>query len=115
MLKTLKYLKPYRLGVAVVFTLVALRAILDLLLPNFLGQIVSEGLGLGQVVSEPNLSKIFYYAGLMLAATLISIGVTIFGGYLESKISAGFARNLRRAVYEKIESFSLREMDHFTT
>lgn len=100
---------------AVVFTLVALRAILDLLLPNFLGQIVSEGLGLGQVVSEPNLSKIFYYAGLMLAATLISIGVTIFGGYLESKISAGFARNLRRAVYEKIESFSLREMDHFTT
>ncbi len=115
MLKTLRYLKPYRFGVALVFTLVALRAFLDLLLPNLLGKIVSEGLGLGEVVTDPNLERIFYYAGLMLGATIISIIITIYGGYLESKISAGFAKNLRRAVYEKIESFSLREMDHFTT
>ncbi|HRX45640.1 MAG TPA: ABC transporter permease, partial [Acholeplasmataceae bacterium] len=115
MLKTLKYLKPYRFGVAIVFTLVALRAFLDLLLPNLLGQIVSEGLGLGEVVTDPNLERIFYYAGLMLGATIISIIVTIIGGYLESKISAGFAKNLREAVYQKIEKFSLREMDYFTT
>lgn len=115
MLKALRYLKPYRFGVAIVFTLVALRAFLDLLLPNLLGKIVSEGLGLGEVVSDPNLTRIFYYAALMLGATIISIGVTIYGGYLESKISAGFAKNLRTAVYEKIEQFSLREMDHFTT
>jgi len=115
LLKTLKYLKPYRFGVAIVFTLVALRAFLDLLLPNLLGQIVSEGLGLGEVVTDPNLERIFYYAGLMLGATVISIIVTIIGGYLESKISAGFAKNLREAVYQKIEQFSLREMDHFTT
>lgn len=114
-LKALRYLKPYRFGVAIVFTLVALRAFLDLLLPNLLGKIVSEGLGLGEVVSDPNLERIFYYAALMLGATIISIGVTIYGGYLESKISAGFAKNLRTAVYEKIEQFSLREMDHFTT
>jgi len=115
LLKTLKYLKPYRFGVALVFTLVALRAFLDLLLPTLLGKIVSEGLGLGEVVSDPNLERIFYYAALMLGATIISIVITIYGGYLESKISAGFAKNIRRAVYEKIESFSLREMDHFTT
>jgi len=101
--------------VAIVFTLVALRAFLDLLLPNLLGQIVSEGLGLGEVVTDPNLERIFYYAGLMLGATIISIIVTIIGGYIESKISAGFAKNLREAVYQKIEKFSLREMDHFTT
>ena len=115
MLKVLRYLKPYRFGVAIVFTLVALRAFLDLLLPNLLGKIVSEGLGLGEVVTDPNLERVFYYALLMLGATVISIGVTIYGGYLESKISAGFAKNLRNAVYEKIEKFSLREMDHFTT
>lgn len=115
MLKTLRYLKPYRFGVAIVFTLVALRAFLDLLLPNLLGQIVSEGLGLGEVVTDPNLERIFYYAGLMLGATILSIIITIIGGYLESRISAGFAKNIRAAVYEKIEQFSLREMDHFTT
>lgn len=115
MLKTLRYLKPYRVGVAIVFTLVALRAFLDLLLPNLLGQIISEGLGLGEVVTDPNLERIFFYAGLMLGATILSIAITIVGGYLESKISAGFAKNIRAAVYEKIEKFSLRELDHFTT
>lgn len=115
MLKALRFLKPYRFGVALVFALVALRAFLDLLLPNLLGKIVSEGLGLGEVVSNPDMQKIFYYAGLMLGATIISIVVTIYSGYLESKISAGYAKDLRAAVYQKIEKFSLREMDHFTT
>jgi ATP-binding cassette, subfamily B, multidrug efflux pump len=31
------------------------------------------------------------------------------------KISSSFAVDLRKAVYKKIEKFSLREMDHFTT
>jgi ATP-binding cassette subfamily B protein len=67
------------------------------------------------VTVDPDIRKIWEYAILMLAATLISIVVTIISGYRESKISAGFAKDLRKAVYKKIESFSLKEMDHFTT
>ena len=115
MLKALKYLKPYKWGVLIVFFFVALRAVLDLSLPLVLGLLVNEGIGLGEQTVEPNVQKIWIYAGLMLAATIISIAVTIISGYMESKISAGFAKDLRRAVYKKIESFSLREMDHFTT
>lgn len=115
MIRALRYLKPYRFGVALVFTFVALRAFLDLLLPSLLGMLVSEGLGLNETSINPDVPQIWYYAGLMLGATFLSIIITITSGFMESKISAGFAKDLRRAVYEKIESFSLYEMDHFTT
>ena len=115
MIKSLKFLKPYRFGVIMVFAMVAVRAYLDLLLPRYLGLLVDEGIGLGEVGVNPDVQKIWLYALLMLGATLFSIGVTILSGYMESRISAGFARDLRKAVFNKIQSFSLKEMDALTT
>jgi ATP-binding cassette, subfamily B, multidrug efflux pump len=115
LIKALKFLKPYRFGVIFVFMMVALRAYLDLLLPRYLGLLVDEGIGLGEVGVNPDAEKIWLYALLMLGATLISIGITILSGFMESRISAGFAKDLRQAVFNKIQSFSLKEMDHFTT
>jgi ATP-binding cassette, subfamily B, multidrug efflux pump len=115
MFKILKFLKPYKWGVILVFVLVALRAGLDLLLPMVLGLLVSDGIGLSATSVDPNVRRIWELALLMLGATLLSIGVTIISGLMESKISAGFALDLRKAVYQKIEQFSLKEMDHFST
>lgn len=115
MIKILKFLKPYKWGVILVFSLVALRAGLDLLLPMVLGLLVSDGIGLNQTGVDPNIQRIWELALLMLGATVLSIIVTIISGYMESKISAGFAVDLRKAVYQKIEQFSLREMDYFST
>ncbi|MBE0701232.1 MAG: ABC transporter ATP-binding protein [Acholeplasmataceae bacterium] len=110
-----KYLKPYKWGILVVFFLVALRAGLDLLLPMILGFLVNDGIGLSASAVNPNVSKIWEFAFMMLGISVISIIVTIISGFMESKISAGFAVDLRKAVYKKIEQFSLTEMDHFTT
>ena len=108
-------MKPYRFAVIFVFAMVALRALLDLVLPRILGLLVSQGIGLGNQSVNPNTTRIWELTFIMLGATLLSIVITIISGFVESKISAGFARDLRKAVYKKIESFSLREMDHFTT
>ena len=115
MIKALKFLKPYKYGVIFVFAMVAMRALLDLLLPRILGLLVNEGIGLGATTVDPNIPRIWELTLMMLGATVLSIIITIISGYVESKISAGFALDLRKAVYKKIESFSLREMDHFTT
>jgi len=115
MKRMLVYLKPYRLGILLVFGLVALRALLDLLLPMILGMLVSQGIGISENAIDPDTRRIWELAGVMFAVTFLSIIVTIYGGYKESKIAASFARDLRKAVYEKIESFSMKEVDHFTT
>lgn len=109
------YLKPYTWGIVLVFALVGLRALLDLLLPTILGQLVSEGIGISSAGLAPDVARIYDLAFLMFGITVLSIGVTILGGYFESRISASFARDLREAVYQKISRFSLAEMDHFTT
>lgn len=115
MIRILKFLKPYRWGVILIFVLVGLRAVLDLLLPAILGRLVNEGIGISDQVSGPNIPRIYELAGVMLIIITISIIVTIISSFLESRISASFAVDLRKAVYKKIETFSLREMDHFTT
>ncbi|MBN2268248.1 MAG: ABC transporter ATP-binding protein [Acholeplasmataceae bacterium] len=115
MKRILSFLKPYKWGVFLVFILVASRAVLDLLLPMILGRLVDEGIGFGSQVVEPNLAKVYQFSLLMFIITVISIGVTIFSGYMESKISASFAVDLRKAVYHKIEQFSMREVNHFST
>lgn len=111
----LSFLKPYKWGVILVFILVASRAVLDLLLPMILGRLVDDGIGLGSQIIEPNLTKVYQFSLLMFVITIVSIGVTILSGYMESKISASFAVDLRKAVYHKIEQFSMREVNHFST
>lgn len=109
----LKYLKPYSWSIVVIFILVATRAVLDLLLPLLLGLLLNEGLGLA-IGGVTNTSKIFEYSGYMLLASILSIGITIYSGYLESSVSSKFARTLRRDYYKKVQSFSLEEIDKFT-
>jgi len=108
----LKYLNPYGFSITIIFILVATRAVLDLLLPLLLGLLLNEGLGLSSN-GVTNMDKIIEYSLWMLLASLLSIGITIFSGYMESSVSSKFARHLRRDYYKKVQSFSLEEIDQF--
>ena len=52
---------------------------------------------------------------LMLGSTIIGIVAILFSGYLESRVSSAYGRDLRNALYSKVQTFSLNEMDKFTT
>jgi ATP-binding cassette subfamily B protein len=52
---------------------------------------------------------------LMLLVTLVSVASSIAVGYLSAKTAAGVSRDLRRSVFQKVESFSNTEFDHFST
>jgi len=51
----------------------------------------------------------------MLLITLVSAVAMILVSYLSSRIGAGFARDLRAAVFKKVESFSSQEFNEFLT
>lgn len=51
----------------------------------------------------------------MLGLTLLSGVATIIVGYLSAKIAAGMARDIRRDVFQHVESFSSTEFDKFST
>jgi len=52
---------------------------------------------------------------LMLLMTLLSGTCTIIVGYLSARTAAGLARDLRRNVFQRVESFSSTEFDKFST
>jgi ATP-binding cassette subfamily B protein len=51
----------------------------------------------------------------MLGLTLLSALCTIIVGYTSARIAAGMARDLRRDTFQKVESFSSTEFEHFST
>ena len=51
----------------------------------------------------------------MIGLTLLSGVATIIVGYLSAKIAAGMARDIRRDVFQHVESFSSTEFDKFST
>ncbi|HHT39918.1 MAG: ABC transporter ATP-binding protein [Acholeplasmatales bacterium] len=117
MKRALKYLKPYWHLVTLIFIFVALRALGELALPLFMGKIVGEGLGLKQNSIEVVLNvKVIVKATIyMVLISIASIGITILSGYLEAKVAAGFASDIRKAVYEKIQNYSMSEINYFQT
>ncbi|MCY3414542.1 MAG: ABC transporter ATP-binding protein [Candidatus Heimdallarchaeota archaeon] len=53
--------------------------------------------------------------GLMLLMTLLAVICTISVSYLGAKTAAGMAKNIRRAVFNKVEGYSSTEFDRFST
>ena len=109
MLKLFKGLKPYWTLVIGVLVLVFISTMTDLELPDLMSDIVDTGIVQGDV------SYILGRGGVMLLVALLGTVCTILTSYLSSKIGMGFSRDLRKKVFEKVESFSLTEINEMGT
>jgi ATP-binding cassette subfamily B protein len=70
---------------------------------------------LGMDTGQLQTDYILHTGGLMLLISLLGGAATIAVGYLASKTAAGAARDIRKATFEKVESFSSAEFDQFST
>jgi len=77
--------------------------------------IKAEYIALGMDTGKLSSDYIIHIGMLMLLVTLLSGACTILVGYLSAQTAAGFARDLRRNVFQRVESFSNTEFDKFST
>lgn len=123
MIKLLKYMKPiYWLYSLVVIALVIVQVYCDLEMPDKLGIIISQASIIQKLGANatPELiaaakQEIWHNGLIMLGLTLASVGATILVCFLSAKIAAGFSAEVRKQVYKKVESFSMSEIDAFST
>jgi len=109
MKRLVKYFKPYLLSFFVLLFLVFGQSFVNLALPGYTSRIVDEGIVL------KNINIVWSLGIKMLLLTLMG-GLFAAGvGYLAAKISTGYARRLREAVFTKVESFSLNEFNTFSS
>lgn len=75
----------------------------------------NEYIALGMDAGKLSSNYILHIGLLMLLVTLLSGTCTILVGYLSARTAAGLARDLRRNVFNRVESFSATEFDKFST
>ncbi len=109
MMKLIKIFKPYALWIVVIFGLLFVQAMTDLALPDYMSNIVNNGITAGDT------GYILAEGGKMLLVALLGALCTIAVGYLSARLAAGTARNLRHDIFRKVEGFSNAEFDHFST
>lgn len=104
-----KYLKPFIPMIIVAILLTFGQAMLNLYLPNLMAEIVNNGI-VGQSLNE------VYKSGIdMLIVTLGFMACAIGATFMASRVSAGFGKKLRNAIYSKVEKFSLAEFKKMST
>lgn len=109
MKRLLKYLKPYTAALAVIVVLVYAQVQTDLLLPDYMATIVNKG------IIGKDTALIWRTGGWMLLVSLIGAACTIAYGYLAVRVATGFSRKIREEVFSRVESYSLKEFDKFST
>lgn len=101
------YLAPYRRQIAFVLALLLAQALANLYLPELYADIINNG------VAKGDSDYIIRIGGLMLAVTGVLGVASVIGVYWSARISMGFGRDLRAAIFRSVESFSQVEVNHF--
>ena len=86
-----------------------LEVIFETLIPFLMASIIDDGVEAG------NMRHIYIVGGMMIAAALCGLFCGIMGGKFGARASTGFARNLRQAMFENIQTFSFSNLDKFST
>ncbi|MCM1158526.1 MAG: ABC transporter ATP-binding protein/permease [Bacteroidales bacterium] len=110
MLKTLmKQLKEYRRDSVLTPCFMVLEVVMEMIIPLMMASIIDDGVEVG------NLNHIYKMGFYMVIAAGIGLAAGILGGKYGARASAGFARNLRKGMYENIQTFSFANIDKFST
>ncbi|MDR0799488.1 MAG: ABC transporter ATP-binding protein, partial [Dysgonamonadaceae bacterium] len=108
-IKIKSFAKPFWFTITLIVLLTFGQVVADLLLPNFMADIIDQGIAKGDT------DFIFRTGGIMLLISLAGIACAMIAGYLASQTALGMARNLRRALFDHITHFSLGEFDKIGT
>lgn len=110
MIKTLaKHIKGFVKESVMTPLFMILEVVAEMLIPLIMSSMIDEG------INEGNMQHIITTGLLMGACALIGLFGGVMGGIYGAKASAGFARNLRMAMFENIQSYSFANIDKYST
>ena len=103
------HLKEYKTAALITPVCMILEVIAETITPRLMGLLVDNGVEAG------NIGYIIRIGLLMLLCALFGLAAGLFGGFTAARASTGFAKNLRKAMYENIQTFSFSNIDKFST
>lgn len=126
-----KSIREYKLPSILSIVFVATEVVLEVFLPMFCSDLINFLQGVGGVhrftligistgitrasIDAGSIGLIFAYAGILIGMAGLSLTFGMLSGKMCAKASAGFAKNLRKDLYYKIQDFSFENIDNFST
>ncbi len=107
--RILKEVKEYKAASIATPLCMIVEVIAEMLIPYLMASIIDKGVNAG------DLNHIIKVGGLMILIAAIGLIGGLAGGVLAAKAATGFAKNLRKAMFERIQGFSFANIDHFST
>ncbi len=110
MIKTLAaQIKEFKRESVLTPVFMILEVVFETLIPFLMASIIDDGVEAG------NMRHIYQVGGMMIVMALCGLWCGIMGGKYGARASTGFARNLRQAMFENIQTFSFSNLDKFST
>ena len=110
MIKTLaKQIKEYKKDSILSPIYIAAEVILELLLPFIMASMIDDGVEVG------NMKHIVITGFIMLVVAMLSLFCGVMCGKHAAIASTGFAKNVRKSMFDNIQTFSFANIDKFST
>lgn len=102
-------LMPYRVQMALAWGLMLLELAVELALPILMAKMIDDGIVAG------SMDAILYWGSIMIGLSLFSFAAGITNSFIAARIGQNYGFDIRRALIEKVQSFSFGQYGHFDT
>lgn len=109
MLKLFRYLKRYAWQVVLLLFLIGVQAWAAMQLPALMADIINQG------IIAADIGYVWRTGGWMVGLALLTSACAFASNYLSARIGSAFARDVRGDFFRQVLSFSVTELDDFST
>ena len=107
--KLAKYVKEYKKSAILTPIFVVLEVVMEVIIPLLMAKIIDVGIQNGDV------KYILEVGGLLIVSAILSLTFGMLSGRFAAKASAGYAKNLRKEMFHKVQDYSFENIDKFST
>jgi len=107
--RLLREVKEYKTASILTPICMILEVVFETLIPYLMASIIDKG------INNSDMDHVVKIGGLMFLVAILSLLTGIGGGAFGARASTGFAKNLREAMYNNIQTFSFKNIDKFST
>ncbi|MDO4689796.1 MAG: ABC transporter ATP-binding protein [Fusobacterium sp.] len=107
--KLLKYVGEYKKNSILAPIFISMEVLIEITIPFFMANIIDKGL------NKNDMNYIFFIGGFTFILTLLSMSFGLIAGKHSARAASGFAKNIRKALFYKIQTLSFSNIDKFST
>ncbi len=107
--KLVSFIKEYKRDTILTPIFVILEVVMEVIIPILMANIIDIGIQNGDV------SYILEMGVLLIVSAILSLTFGMLSGRFAARASSGYAKNLRKAMFHKVQDYSFENIDKFST